>query len=109
MTKKKKSTQQPPEIQMASNTGIKSITGLKLKYLSEKINEYGTNHMFQVLEETLLQQFIESGKGLKTPVWEYNGQYYLKINAVKVKEAKVENGFNKDHQYVYYGFKSFKI
>ena len=37
MTKKKKSTQQPPEIQMANNTDIKIITGI-----SEKINEYGT-------------------------------------------------------------------
>ena len=55
MTKKKKSTQQHPEIQMASNTDIKVITGIKLKCLSEKINEYGTNHMFQVLAETPLQ------------------------------------------------------
>ena len=40
---------------MASNTDIKIITGTKLKYLSGKINEYGTNHMFQVLGETPLQ------------------------------------------------------
>ena len=59
MAKKKKSTKQPPEIQMASNTGIKIITGTKLKYLSEKINEYGTNHMFQVLGETPLKELIE--------------------------------------------------
>ena len=52
MTKKKKSTHQPPEIQMASNTDIKIIAGIKLKYLSEKIIEYGTNHMFQVLKRT---------------------------------------------------------
>ena len=53
MAKKKKSPKQPPEeIQMASNTDIKIITGIKLKYLSEKINEYGTNHMFQLLDET---------------------------------------------------------
>ena len=55
MTKKKKSTQQPAEIQMASNIAIKIIAGIKLKYLSEKENEYGTNHMFQVLDETPLQ------------------------------------------------------
>ena len=59
LTKKKKTTQQPPEIQMASNTDIKVITGIKLKYLSEKINEYGTNHMFQVLDATPLQELIE--------------------------------------------------
>ena len=58
MAKKKKSTQQPPEIQMASNTDINIITGIKLKYLSERINEYGTNHMFQVLDETPLQELI---------------------------------------------------
>ena len=58
-TKKKKSTQQPPVIQMAKNTDIKIITGRKLKYLSEKINEYGTNQMFQVLDETPLKELIE--------------------------------------------------
>ena len=55
MTKKKKSTEQHPEIQTASNIDIEIITGIKLKYLSEKISEYGTNHMFQVLDETPLQ------------------------------------------------------
>ena len=65
MAKKRKSTQQPPEIQMASNAVIKIITGIKLKYLSEKIDEYGTNHMFQVLGETLLKELIELG-GMKT-------------------------------------------
>ena len=50
---------------MASNTDIKVITGIRLKYISEKINEYGTNHMFQVLDETPLQEYIESGEDLK--------------------------------------------
>ena len=59
MAKKKKSTQQPPEIQMASNTDIKIITGIKLKYLFGKINEYGTNHFFQLLDITPLQELIE--------------------------------------------------
>ena len=36
MTKKKKSPNQQPEIQMASNPDIKVITGIKLKNLSEK-------------------------------------------------------------------------
>ena len=49
------STQQHPEIQMANNTDIEIITGTKLKYLFEKIHEYGTNHMFQVLDETPLK------------------------------------------------------
>ena len=40
---------------MASNIDIKIIIGIKFKYLSEKVNGYGPNHMFQVLDETLLQ------------------------------------------------------
>ena len=56
MTKKKKSpTQQPSEIQMASNSDIKIITGSKPKYLSEKQNEYGANHFFAVLGEAPLK------------------------------------------------------
>ena len=55
---------------MASNTDIKVITGIKLKYISEKINEYRTNHMFQVLDETLLQELIELGKVMKMLIWE---------------------------------------
>ena len=54
---KRKSTKQPPEeIQMASNNDIKTITGTKLKYLSEEINEFGANRMFQVLDETPFQE-----------------------------------------------------
>ena len=48
---------------MASNPDIKVITGIKLKYLSEKINEFGSNHMFRVLDESLLKELIELGKG----------------------------------------------
>ena len=57
VAKKKKSPKQQPseEIQMASNSDIKLFIGIELKYLSEKINEYGTNHMFQVLDELPLK------------------------------------------------------
>ena len=48
---KKSPKQQPSEIQMASNPEIKIITGTKLKYLFEKINEFGFNHFFAVLDE----------------------------------------------------------
>ena len=68
MTKKKKSTHQPPEIQMASNSDIKVITGIKLKNRSEKINEYGTNHMFQLLDEPPLKELFEL-EDMKT-TWE---------------------------------------
>ena len=84
---------------MASNTDIKIITGIKLKCLSEKISEYGANHMFQVLDETHLQELVEFKRSEK-PIWEYNGKYYLKNCAVKVKEAKVEHGFKKDNPYI---------
>ena len=58
--KKKKSPKQQPteEIQMA-NPDIKVITGIKLKYLSVKENEYGSNHFFAVLDETVLNELIE--------------------------------------------------
>ena len=44
---------------MASNPDIKVVTGTKLKSLSEKQNEYGSNHMFQLLGESPLKEFIE--------------------------------------------------
>ena len=44
---------------MASNPDIKIITGIKLKYLSEEINEDGSNHMFQLLDESSLKELIE--------------------------------------------------
>ena len=59
--KKKKSPKQAPEIPMASNSDIKVITGIKLTYLSEKINEYGTNHMFQLLDESPFKELIALG------------------------------------------------
>ena len=34
------------------------------------------------------------------PIWEYNEKYYLKINAVKVKELPVETCLKKDHPYI---------
>ena len=37
---------------------------------------------------------------MKKPIWEYNNKFYVKINAVKVKEAKVEHGFKKDVPYI---------
>ena len=63
---KKKSPKQQPteEIQMASND-IMAITGIKMKYLSLKENEYGHNHFFNVLDITPLQQLIELRKTLK--------------------------------------------
>ena len=61
MTKnKKKSTKQQPteETQMADNKDIMIITGVKVKYVSLKENEYGHNHFFNVLGITPLQDLI---------------------------------------------------
>ena len=50
---------------MADNKDIMVITGIKMKYLSLKENEYGSNHFFNVLDITLLQDLIELRKSLK--------------------------------------------
>ena len=79
MTKKKKSPKQQPteEIQMADNKDIMTITGVKVKYLSLKENEYGHTHFFNVFDITPLQQLIELRKSLKIPIWDYNNKLYL--------------------------------
>ena len=59
--KKKSPKQQPTEIPMANND-IMVITGIKMKYISLKENEYGHNHFFNVLDITPLQQLIELRK-----------------------------------------------
>ena len=101
MTKKKKSPKQQPseEIQMASNPDINVNIGVQLKYISEKINEYGSNHMFQLLGESFLNELFEL-EDMKKPIWEYSGKYDLKINAVKVKELPVEACFKQDNPYI---------
>ena len=101
MTKKKKSPKQQPteEIQMANND-IMAITGIKMKYLSLKENEYGHNHFFNVLDITPLQQIIELRKSLKMPIWDYNDKFYLKINDVKIKELPDYPPFQKDVPYI---------
>ena len=100
MSKKKKSPkQQPTEIPMA-NDDIMAITGIKMKYLSLKENEYGHNHFFNVLDITPLQQLIELRKSLKMPIWCYNDKFYLKINGIKIKELPNEHTFQKDVPYI---------
>ena len=76
MTNKKKSPKQPTEdIQMTSNPDTKIITGIKLKYLSLKENEYGANHVFAVLDITPLQELIELRKSLRMRIWDYNYKF----------------------------------
>ena len=76
------------------------ITGIKLKYLSEKKNEYGTNHFFELLDEKPLKELIklqEKDNELKIPVWEYNEKYYLKFNDKRLYEYSV-NKYNEDEK-----------
>ena len=76
------------------------ITGIKLKYLSEKKNEYGTNHFFELLDVKPLKDLIEltdKDKDIKIPVWEYNNKYYLKFNDKRLCEYSV-NRFNEDEK-----------
>ena len=98
---KKKSPKQQPteEIQMANND-IMAITGIKMKHLSLKENEYGHNHFFNVLDITPLQQLIELRKTFKMPIWGYNDKFYLKINDKKIKELPGEHTFQKDVPYI---------
>ena len=100
MTRNKKNTkQQPSSIPMANND-IMVITGIKMKYLSLKENEYGHNHFFNVLDITPLQNLIELRKTLKMPIWDYNDKFYFKINDVKIKELPDYPTFQKDVPYI---------
>ena len=102
MTRNKKNTkQQPTEIPMADNKDVMVITGIKMKYLSLKENEYGHNHFFNVLDITPLQQLIELRKSLKMPLWDYNDKFYFKINDVKIKELPDYPTFQKDVPYIF--------
>ena len=76
------------------------ITGIKLKYLSEKKNEYGTNHFFELLDEKPLKDLFElkdKDKDMNMPVWEYNEKHYLKFSDKKLCEYSV-NRFNEDEK-----------
>ena len=100
MQKKKKSPKQPSEIEMADNKDIMVITGIKMKYLSLKENEYGHNHFFNVLDITPLQDLIELRKTLKMQIWDYNDKFSLKINDLKIRELPGEIEFKKDVPYI---------
>ena len=63
---------------MAGNKDIMIITGIKMKYLSLRENVYGSNHFFNVLDITPLQDLIELRKSLKMPTWDYNDKFHLK-------------------------------
>ena len=110
MTKKKKSPKQQPteEIQMAGNKDIMVITGVKVKYLSLKENEYGHNHFFNVLNITLLQDLIELRNSMKMFIWDYNDKSNLKANGLNIRELPGKVEFEKDVPYIM-GLTFFKI
>ena len=89
MTKQKNTRPQSNNDKMETNGGVQ-VQGIKLKYSSEKTNAYGTNHFFQVLDESPLKEIIELGKDMKMPIWEYNGKFYLKFNDKKVLDYSVD-------------------
>ena len=62
---------------MASNYDIMIITGIKMKYLSLKDNEYGHNHFFNVLDEPPLTELLVLRNSLKMSIWDYNDKFYL--------------------------------
>lgn len=98
MTRNKKQQQNKENMPNNKNTDIKQIKELKVKYLSEKKNEYGKNHMFAIIDESPLKELIGM-TDMKMPIWQYNGKYYLKINAIKINElADIE--FKKDVPYI---------
>ena len=102
MTKKKspKQQQQPTEDIPMADKNIMVITGIKMKYLSLKENEYGHNHFFNVLDITPLQDLIELRKSLKMPIWDYNDKFFLKIDDLKIRELPGEHVFRKDVPYI---------
>ena len=102
MTKKKKSTKQQPteDIQMASNSDIMIITGIKMKYLSLGESEYGHGHFFNVIDITPLQQLIYLRKSLEMQILDYTDKFYSGNNDIRNRELPGENEFKKDVPYI---------
>ena len=85
---------------MASSSDIMIITGIRMKYLFLKENEYGHNHFFNVLDITPLQDLIGLRKSLKMQIWGYNDKPNMKINDIKIRELPGEVEFKKDVPYI---------
>ena len=79
------------------------IVGIKLKYLFEKKNDYGTNHFFELLDEKPLKDL---SKNMRMHVWEYNEKYYLKFSDKQVFDYSIDGSeitqftFIKDVPYI---------
>ena len=71
-----------------------------MKYLSLKENEYGHNHLFNVLDVSLLKELLVLRNSLKIPIWGYNDIFYLKVNDIRIRELPGEIEFKKDAPYI---------
>ena len=61
--------------------------GLKLKYLREKENNYGSNQLFELLNSEVLSELMSlKDDDIMLPFWEYEEKWYLKINDHKINE-----------------------
>ena len=83
-----KSDNRTVEIKMDDKLGIHTdiiISGIKLKLLSTKKHEYGTNQLVQVLDEQQLGYICKlAEENLNMPVWKYNDKCFLKNNDKRV-------------------------
>ena len=63
------------------------IKGLKLKYLKEKENNYGSYHFFELLNPEPLAEIMKLKEDdMMLPFWGYNERFYLKINDHRLVE-----------------------
>ena len=85
---------------MAANSDIMIITGIKMKCLSLKGNEYGHNHFLSALGITPLQDLVELRKSLNMQIWGYNDKFYLGINDIQIRELPGEIEFKKGVPYI---------
>ena len=100
-TQQQQQQQQPTEeTQMADNKDIMIITGVKVKHLPLKENEYDHNHFFNVLDITPLQDLIELRNSLKMLIWDCNDKLYLEVYDLRIRELPGKIEFKKDVPYI---------
>ena len=69
------------------------MSGIKLKCLWGKKNEYGINHNFQTVGERQLNNIFKlAEENMKMPIWRYNGKSYLEtyVDTLSVDLMKIE-------------------
>ena len=85
---KTKSDNRTVEIKMGDKLDIQTymiMSGIKLKMLYAKNNDYGTNQLSQILDENQLEHICKlAEESLKMPVWKCNEKCYITINDTKL-------------------------